>query len=59
MLLLMPNLAALAVAILYYLWRTQYQRRRRILRQRVASLLFAVADQIHNSDSGLSATRRS
>jgi hypothetical protein len=56
---LMTNMAALAVAMLYYLWRAQYQlqqRRQRILCQRVASLLFAAADQIHNSDPGLSAT---
>jgi hypothetical protein len=62
--LFVTNLAALAVATLYYLWRAQYQmqqqqRRRRILCQRVASLLLAAADQIRNSDSGLSATRRS
>ncbi len=56
---IVTHLAALAVAMLYYLWRTQYQaqqRRRRILCQRVACLLFAVAEQIKNSDSGLSAT---
>jgi hypothetical protein len=57
--LLMTNMAALAVAMLYYLWRAQYQmlqRRRRILCQRVAHLLFAVVDQMRNSDSGRSAT---
>jgi hypothetical protein len=56
---LMMNMTALAVAMLYYVWRAQYQlqqHRRRLLCQRVASLLFAVADQIDNSDSGLSVT---
>jgi len=58
---IVTNLAALAVAMLYYLWRAHYQanqRRRRILCQRVACLLLAVADQIENSDSGLSAACR-
>jgi hypothetical protein len=52
---------ALVVAMLYYLWRAYYQvyqRRRRILCQRVACLLWAVAEQIKNSDSDLSAACR-
>jgi hypothetical protein len=58
---LVTNLAALAVAMLYYLWRAHsqaYQRRRCLLCQRVACLLLAAADQIKNSDSGLSAACR-
>jgi hypothetical protein len=59
---IMTNMAALAVAALFYLWRAHYQaqqRRRRILCQRVAYLLWVVAAQIKNSDSGLSAACRS
>ena len=58
---IVTNLAALAVAMLYYLWRAHsqaYQRRRCLLCQRVACLLLAAADQIKNSDSGLSAACR-
>jgi hypothetical protein len=58
---IVTNLTALAVAVLYYLWRAHYQtqqRRRRILCQRVAYLLWVVAGHIENSDSGLSATYR-
>jgi|GEM_PF-961950 hypothetical protein len=59
---IMTNMAALAVALLYYFWRAHYQsqqRRRRLLCQRVAYLLWVVAGQVKNSDSGLSATCRS
>jgi formate-dependent nitrite reductase membrane component NrfD len=59
--LLMTNMTALAVATLYYLWRAHHQmqlQRRRVLCQRVAFLLWTVAGQIQNSDSGLSATCR-
>lgn len=59
--LLLTNMTALAVAMLYYLWRAQYHmllRRRRVLCQRVAYLLWAAAGQIQSSDSGLSASCR-
>jgi hypothetical protein len=55
--LLVTNMTALAVATLYYLWRAHYQtqqRRRRLLCERVAYLLWTVAGQIQGSDSGLS-----
>ena len=55
------NMTALAVATLYYLWRAYHQmqlKRRRILCQRVAFLLWSVAGQIQGSDSGLSAKCR-
>ena len=58
---LVTNMTALAVGTLYYLWRAHHQeqvRRRRILRERVAFLLWTVAGQIQNSDSGLSASCR-
>jgi hypothetical protein len=54
------NLATLAVAVLYYLWRDYHQkmeqRRLRLLRQRVTYLLWVMAERIKDSDSGLSAT---
>lgn len=55
---LVTDLAALAVATLFYLWRAHFQARRRILRQRVAYMLWIMAGQIRGSDSGLSALRR-
>lgn len=58
---IVTNMAALAVAMLFYLWRAHsqfHQRRRRILCQRVACLLLAVADRIKNGDSGVSAACR-
>lgn len=58
---MVTNLTALAVATLYYFWRSYYlfhQRRRRLLCQRVACLLFAVADRIKDGDSGMSAACR-
>jgi hypothetical protein len=58
---IVTNLAALAVAALFYLWRAHYQtqqRRRHILCRRVAYLLWAVSGQIKNSDSGLLASFR-
>jgi hypothetical protein len=53
---IVTNMAALAVATLYYLWRAHYQtrqRRQRVLCQRVAYMLWVVADRIKKSDSGL------
>lgn len=55
--LIVSNMAALAVAMAYYLWRDYYQvqlQRRSILCRRVAYLLWRVAEQIPNSDSALS-----
>jgi len=52
--LIVTNLAALAVAMCYYLWRDYYQaqlRRRRILCRHVAYLLWRVAEQIKSDDS--------
>ena len=53
---LVTNMAALAVATLYYLWRAHYQtrlRRQRVLCQRVAYMLWVMAQRVQNSDSGL------
>ncbi|HTU89654.1 MAG TPA: hypothetical protein VMF69_06115 [Gemmataceae bacterium] len=58
---IMTNMAALAVATLYYLWRAHYQtqmQRHRLLCKRVAFLLWTVAERIKGSDSGLSAVCR-
>jgi hypothetical protein len=58
---IVTNMAALAVASLYYLWRAHYQtrqRRRHLLRQRVAYMLWVMAGQVESSDSGLSITCR-
>lgn len=58
---IVANMAALAVAMLYYLWRSHYQtqqRRQRLLCHRVAYLLWSAADRIKGSDSGLSAICR-
>lgn len=54
---IVTNIAALAVATLYYLWRAHYQtrqRRQRVLRERVAYMLWVMADQVQRNDSGLS-----
>ncbi len=43
------NAAALAVALLFYVWRTYAQlrhRKHRVLRERVAHMLWVMADQI-------------
>lgn len=47
---IVTNVAALAVASLYYLWRGYQMRQRRehVLRQRVAYLLWAMAQQIED-----------
>ena len=54
---IVTNIAALAVATLYYLWRAHHQtrqRRQRVLRQRIAYMLWVMADQVRSTDSGLS-----
>lgn len=51
---ILGNVAALAVATLYYVWRGYFQSRQRLLRQRVVSLLWAVADHAKESDASLS-----
>ena len=58
---IVSNMAALAVAMLFYLWRAHYQTRQlrqRKLCERVAFMLWNVAGQITGSDSGLSAACR-
>jgi hypothetical protein len=59
--LIVTNIAALTVAILFYLWRAHHQtqqRRQRVLRERVAYMLWVMAEGIRNSDSGLSVASR-
>jgi hypothetical protein len=57
---IVANVTALAVAMLYYFWRDRYQKvrqqRRRILCQRVAYLLWIMAERISDGDSVSSAT---
>jgi hypothetical protein len=58
---IVSNMAALTVAMLFYLWRAHYQTRmlrQRKLCERVAFLLWIVAEQIQGSDSGLTAAYR-
>lgn len=58
---IVSNVAALAVAMLFYLWRAHaqmLQNRRRKLCERVAFMLWMMADQSKRSDSGLSAVCR-
>lgn len=58
---IVTNVAALAVATLFYAWRAYDQtrhRRQRVLCQRVAYMLWVMAQRIHNSDSGLTAACR-
>lgn len=53
---IVTNLAALAVAVLFYLWRAHYQTRRqhqRELRERVAYMLWIMAETIGDGNSGL------
>jgi hypothetical protein len=48
MILISTNVAALAVAVIFYTWRGYFQierKRRQLLRERVAFLLWAVADE--------------
>lgn len=58
---ILTNVAALAVASLFYLWRSHYearQRRQSVLCQRVAYMLWVMGKQIQNSDSGPMAVYR-
>jgi hypothetical protein len=47
------NVAVLTVALIFYVWRThqtlRQQRRQRLLRQRVAYMLWVMADQQDNN----------
>jgi hypothetical protein len=54
---IVANVAALAVATLFYLWRSHYETRRqrqRLLRQRVAFLLWVLAERDEAPDPRLS-----
>ncbi|HWG42087.1 MAG TPA: hypothetical protein VN688_04825 [Gemmataceae bacterium] len=56
---IVANLAALAVALIYYLWRSHYQtrqRRQRILHQRVAHMLWVMAENVEEVDASFSAS---
>jgi len=58
---IVTNFAALTVATLFYLWRAHAQIRQRrqcLLRQRVAYMLWIMAERIQGSDSGLSVACR-
>ena len=51
------NVAALAVAFLYYTWRAYHQARlarRRVLRARVAHMLWVVAERMDPQSEALS-----
>ncbi len=53
---IVPNMAALTVAVLFYFWRAYHQAcqlRRRTLCERVTFMLWVCAEQIKGSDSGL------
>ena len=55
------NVAALTVALLYYTWRAYDQARRardRVLRQRVAYLLWVVAERMDAHNTPLSVPGR-
>jgi hypothetical protein len=59
---IVTNMAALAVATLYYVWRAHYQTRRnraRILRERVSYMLWVMAERVQGCDSGLTNACRS
>jgi hypothetical protein len=54
---IVSNVAALAVAALFYLWRSHYEARRqrlRLRRQRVAYLLWVLAERVEELDPSLS-----
>ncbi len=54
---ILANVAALAVAALFYLWRSHYEARRqrqRLQRQRVAYLLWVIAERVEETDPSLS-----
>ena len=59
---IVTNMAALAVATLYYVWRAYHQTRRQrecVLRQRVTYMLWVMAERVHGCDSGLTNACRS
>jgi hypothetical protein len=51
---IVANMAALTVAMLFYWWRAHYATRQRQLRQRVAYLLWVLAEQVEEPDASLS-----
>jgi hypothetical protein len=54
---IVANVAALAVAALFYLWRSHYEarrQRRRLRRERVAYLLWVIAERVEEPDASLS-----
>jgi hypothetical protein len=58
---IVSNVAALAVAALFYLWRSHYEARRqrlRLRRQRVAYLLWVIAERVEEPDPSLSLNGR-
>jgi hypothetical protein len=55
---IVANMAALAVATLYYLWRAHYQTRQRVLRQRVAYMLWVMAQGVEEPDLSFSLNER-
>lgn len=55
---IVTNLAALAVAMLFYLWRAHFQsqqRRHRLLCERITFMLWIMAERIKGSDPSVSA----
>ncbi len=53
---IVTNMAALVVAMLFYLWRAHHQTRQqhqRMRRERVAYMLWVMAEQIGGGNSGL------
>lgn len=59
---IVTNMAALAVAMLFYLWRAHFQgqqRRQRRLCERVAFMLWCVSQRIKGSDLSLPTVGRS
>ncbi len=53
------NVAALAVAVIFYTWRSYaviQRKRQRRLRERVAYMLWAMAEQVDFEDAVLTAT---
>jgi hypothetical protein len=58
---IVTNLAALAVAMLFYLWRAHFQslqRRHRRLCERVTFMLWIMAERIKGSDPSVAAIGR-
>jgi hypothetical protein len=58
---IVANVAALAVAALFYLWRSHYETRRqrqRLKRQRVAYLLWVIAERVEAPDASFSLNGR-